>query len=74
MEAREDGGLQFFQKLHGFLIKHFKTLDKTKGETLVSEQDFFVDAKQYFNNKTFINGMKEHQAKTENFVPHPKNQ
>ena len=38
----------------------------------MSEQDFFVDAKQSFNNKAFINGRKEHQAKTENFVPHPK--
>ena len=25
VEAREDGGLHFFQKLHRFLSKHFKT-------------------------------------------------
>ena len=43
VEAREDGGLNFFEKLHGFLIKHFKTPDKTKGEPLVSEQGLFVD-------------------------------
>ena len=48
VEAREDGGLYFFQKLHGFLSKHFKTPEKTKGELLVNEQGLFVDVKQHF--------------------------
>ena len=38
VEAREDGGLQFCQKLHRFLSKHFETSYKKKGEPLVSEQ------------------------------------
>ena len=40
VEAREDGGLQFFQRLCGFFSKHFKTPDKTKGEPLVNKQSF----------------------------------
>ena len=31
VEAREDGGFEFFQKLHGFLIKHFKSPEKRIG-------------------------------------------
>ena len=58
MEAREDGGLQFFQKLHGGLQKHFKTSDTAKGEPLLSEQGLFVDAKQSLDSKAFINGTK----------------
>ena len=73
VEAREDGDLQFFQKLHGFLSKHFKTPDKTKGEPLVSEQGLFVDVKQPFYSKEFINSTKEREAKTEDFVHHPLN-
>ena len=65
VEAREDDGLQFFQKLHGFLSKHFKTPDKTKGEPLVSEQGLFVDVKQPFYSKELANGTKEHEIKTE---------
>ena len=59
VEAREDSDLQFFQKLHRFLSKHFKIPDKTKGEPLVSEQDLFVDVKQPFYSKEFINGIPE---------------
>ena len=72
-KAREDGGLQFFQKLHGGLQKHFKTSDKAKGEPLLSEQGLFVDAKQSLDSKAFIDDIKQHQMKAEHFVPHPKN-
>ena len=58
VEAREDGGLQFFQKLHGGLQKHFKTSDKAKGEPFLSEQGLFVDAKQSLDSKAFIDGTK----------------
>ena len=58
VEAREEGGLQFFQKLHGGLQKHFKTSDKAKGEPLLSEQGLFVDAKQSLDSKAFIDGTK----------------
>ena len=73
VEAREDGGLQYFQRLCGFLSKHFKIPGKTKGEPLVSEPRLFVDVKQPFYSKEFINGTKEHETKTENFVHHPLN-
>ena len=73
METREDGGRQFFQKLHGSLNKYFKTQNKAKGEPLLSKQRLFVDAKQPFDSKAFINCTKEHQTKTENLVPHPQN-
>ena len=36
-------------------------------------QGLFVDVKQPFNSKVFINGMKEHQMKTKKFMPHPQN-
>ena len=71
VEAREDDGLQFFQKLHGFLSKHFKTPDKTKGEPLVSKQGLFVDVKQPLYSKEFKNSTKERETKTEDFVHHP---
>ena len=61
VEGREDGGLRFIQKVYRFLSKHFKTPEKTKGEPLVNEQGLFVDVKQPFYNKEFINGTKEHQ-------------
>ena len=72
VEAR-DGGLKIFQKLHVFFRKHFKTADQAKGEPLVSEQDLFLDIKQPFYSKEFINGTKEHETKTENYVHHPQN-
>ena len=59
----------FFQKLHGFLSKHFKTPDKAKDEPLISEQGLFVDVKQPFYSKEFM----KHETKTENFVHHPQN-
>ena len=68
VEAR-DGGLKIFQKLHVFFRKHFKTADQAKGEPLVSEQDLFLDIKQPFYSKEFINGTKEHETKTENYHP-----
>ena len=71
VEAREDGSLQFFQKLHGFFSKHFKTPNESKGEPLVSEQGLFVDVKQPFYSKEFINNTKECETKTENFEHHP---
>ena len=75
MEAREDGSLHFFQKLHGFLSKHFKPPEKTKGELELNEQGLFVNVKQLFYSKEFINDTKEHQKKkkTGNFVHHPQN-
>ena len=63
MEAREDGSLHFFQKLHGFLSKHFKPPEKTKGELELNEQGLFVNVKQLFYSKEFINDTKEHQKK-----------
>ena len=72
VEAREDGDLYFVQKLRGFLSKHFKTPEKTKGEPLVNEQGFFVDVKQPFYSAEIINGTKEHQTKTENFAHLPQ--
>ena len=39
----------------------------------MNEQGLFVDVKQPFYNKEFINGTKEHQTKTENLVHHPQN-
>ena len=71
--AREDDGLHLFQKLHGFLSKHFKAPGKTKGKPLVSEQGLFVDVKQPFYSKEFINSTKERETKTESFVHHPLN-
>ena len=59
----------FFQKLHGFLSKHFKTPDKGKNEPLISEQGLFVNVKQPFYSKEFM----KHKTKTENFVHHPQN-
>ena len=63
----------FFKKVHRFVSKHFKSPEKTKGEPLVIEQGLFVDAKQPFYSKEFINGTKENQTKTKNFVHHPQN-
>ena len=73
VEAR-DGGLKIFQKLHVFFRKHFKTADQAKGEPLVSEQDLFLDIKQPFYSKEFINGTKEHETKTENYHPQNSNE
>lgn len=39
VEAREDGGLEFFQKLHGFLIKHFQTPEKKPDEKFLLKQE-----------------------------------
>ena len=73
VEAREDGGLLFCQKLHRFLSKHFETPDKTKGEPLVSEQGLFVYVKQPLYSKEFKNSTKQRETKTEDFAHHPLN-
>ena len=67
VEAREDGGLQFCQKLHRFLSKHFETPDKT------SEQGLFVYVKQPLYSKEFKNSTKQRETKTEDFAHHPLN-
>ena len=62
-----------FKDFVDFSVNTLKPQDKTKGEPLVSEQSLFVDVKQPFYSKEFINGTKERETKTENFVHHPLN-
>ena len=53
VEAREDDGLHFFQKLHRFLSKHFKTSKNGTLKPLVNEQGLFVNRKQtLYSNKS----------------------
>lgn len=61
VEAREDSGLQFFQKLQGFFSKYSKTPNKTEADLLLNEKGLFVDGKQPFDSKIFINDTIEHQ-------------
>ena len=45
---------KLLKRLYGFLSKLFKTQDKTKGETLLSKQNLFVDVKQPSQSKIFV--------------------
>ena len=61
VEAREDGGFEFFQKLHGFLIKHFKSPEKKPDENQ-NQKKGLADSKI----KT------ETEIKVENPLPRPQ--
>ena len=61
VEAREDGGFEFFQKLHGFLIKHFKSPEKKPDENQ-NQKKGLADSKI----KT------ESEIKVENPLPRPQ--
>lgn len=45
---------KLLKRLYRFLSKLFKTQDKTKGETLLSKQNLFVDVKQPSQSKIFV--------------------
>ena len=45
---------KLLKRLYEFLSKLFKTQDKTKGETLLSKQNLFVDVKQPSQSKIFV--------------------
>ena len=61
VEAREDGGFEFFQKLHGFLIKHFKSPEKNPEENPNQKQGLAAP-----KIKT------ETETKVENPLPRPQ--
>lgn len=65
VEAREDSGLEFFQKLHGFLIKHFKTPEKKLDENKFQKQEL-IDSKVKTESETIENPLPRPQT-NENF-------
>ena len=67
LEAQEDGDLQNFQTPYGFLSKHFKMPDKTKGEPWLSEQSLFVDVKQPSYSKMFVSSTIEDRTRIESY-------
>ena len=66
-EELEAGDLQNFQTPYGFLSKHFKMPDKTKGEPWLSEQSLFVDVKQPSYSKMFVSSTIEDRTRIESY-------
>ena len=64
VDTRKDGSVQTFERLYGFLSKHFKTSDKSKGEPLLSEQNSFADIKQSTDSKMFVSNSIEDSRST----------